>query len=205
LTLLAIPLSLTLLRLVLGPVAIWLALAGAARGIFALVLIAGLLSDYYDGALARRFGVARPWLRRLDSTVDIAFYLSIAVVAYLLEQATVMTAIGAVIALVASDLACILASLLKFRSLPGTHTYSAKAYGVALFACSLGVLCFSWGPWAIWLLGAFGLVANTESLAIILLSAEPPIDVASVFRRVRRGSRPDGPAANDDTRGTSPL
>jgi len=37
------------------------------------------------------------------------------------------------------------------------------------------------GSWTIWLLCAFGLDANAESLAIILLSKEPSVDVPTVF------------------------
>ena len=182
----AFPVALTLARLILGPLALWLAWHDAPRQVYAYVLVGGLLSDYFDGALARRLGVARPWLRRLDSTVDIVFYLAIAAVAYRLEGATVVAAAAAVALLVGSELVCIAASLIKFRSLPGTHSYSAKVYGVALFVCCLGVLCYGWGPWALWLLCAFGLVANGESLAIILLSREAPIDVPTVIVLLRR-------------------
>jgi phosphatidylglycerophosphate synthase len=42
----AIPVSLTLSRLVLGPLALWLALQGADRAWFGWILWGGLLSDY---------------------------------------------------------------------------------------------------------------------------------------------------------------
>jgi len=74
-TMIAIPASLTLLRLFLGPLALWLAFTDAPRSVYAVILVAGLLSDYFDGVLARRLGVAREWLRRLDSTVDVIFYI----------------------------------------------------------------------------------------------------------------------------------
>ncbi|MDR2507802.1 MAG: CDP-alcohol phosphatidyltransferase family protein [Candidatus Accumulibacter sp.] len=126
-----IPLPLTLIRLILGPLALLIALYNAPRSIFAAILIAGLLSDYFDGAIARRLGVARPWLRRLDSTVDIVFYVSIAAVAYILETATFVTVIVAIAFFIGAEAICIATSLIKFRSLPGMHCCSAKAYGGA--------------------------------------------------------------------------
>jgi phosphatidylglycerophosphate synthase len=182
----AFPLALTLARLVLGPLALWLAFHGAPREAFGVILVGGLLSDYFDGVLARRLGVASDWLRRLDSTVDLVFYLCLAAAAYVLETATFRAAMPAVVLLVGAEMVVMAASLLKFRVLPGTHTYSAKLYGVVLFICFFGVLCYSWGTWAFWLACTFGLLTNGETLAILLMSKEAPVDVASVARLLRR-------------------
>ena len=182
----AIPLVLTLARLALGPVALWMTQQGVAREYFACVLVGGMLSDYFDGVLARRLGVARPWLRRLDSAADVVFYLFVLGTAYVLEGETLRSATPGVAVLVASETLCIGASVLKFGKLPATHCCSAKVYGLALFLAFFGVLCLGWGPWAIWSACVFGLLANGEVLAIILLSEEPPIDIPTVARLLRR-------------------
>lgn len=184
----AFPLLLTLARLVLGPVALWFAFQGAPRAAFGFILVGGLLSDYFDGVLARRLGVASDWLRRLDSSVDLVFYLCLAATAYVLETATFCAAMPAVVLLVGAEMVVMAASLLKFRVLAGTHTYSAKFYGLVLFVAFFGVLCYGWGTWAFWLTCVFGLATNAETLAIILLSTEPPVDVASVVPLLRRAS-----------------
>jgi CDP-diacylglycerol--glycerol-3-phosphate 3-phosphatidyltransferase len=181
----AIPLSLTLARLVLGPLALWLAWHGAPRAAFGYILVGGLISDYFDGVLARRLGVASDWLRRLDSNVDLVFYLCLAVAAYVLETETFRAAMPAVALLVGAEAVCVGASLAKFRVLPGTHTYSAKLYGLVLFVSFFGVLCYGWGAWACWLACCFGLITNGETLAIILLSRQAPVDVASVLPLLR--------------------
>jgi CDP-diacylglycerol--glycerol-3-phosphate 3-phosphatidyltransferase len=46
------------------------------------VLVAGFLSDAYDGILARRLGVATESLRRLDSLADTLFYAAALAVAW---------------------------------------------------------------------------------------------------------------------------
>jgi len=178
----AIPLALTLARLMLGPMAVWMAVRDAPRHWFILVLAAGLLTDIFDGVLARRLGVARPWFRRLDSLVDVAFYLSVLVSTILLEEQTLRDGASAIVLLLASEAACNGLSLAKFGRLPATHCYSAKLYGLALFLTFLGVLSFAWGVWAFWVLCAFGLIANIEVCAILLLSNVPPVDVKSAFR-----------------------
>lgn len=180
----AIPLALTLARLALGPVALWMAVRDAPRDWFILVLLGGLLTDIFDGVLARRLGVVRPWFRRLDSLVDVAFYLCILGATILLEERILREGAAAIVILFASETVCVGLSLARFGRLPATHCYSAKLYGLVLFLTFLGVLCFSWEAWALWMLCAFGLLANLEVCAILLLSKSPPVDVKSVFRLV---------------------
>ena len=182
----AVPLILTVARMVLGPLALWMAQQGVAREYFAGVLVGGILSDYFDGVLARQLGVARPWLRRLDSAADVAFYLFVLGTTYVLESETLRSAVLAIVLMLASEALCIGASLVKFGKLPATHCYTAKLYGLALFLAFFGVLCLGWGPWALWSACVFGLLANGEVLAIVLLSEKPPVDVPSVARLLRR-------------------
>ncbi len=183
----AIPASLTLLRLFLGPLALWLAFTDAPRSVYALILVVGLLSDYFDGALARRLGVAREWLRRLDSTVDVIFYIFLLLAAWRIAPEPLAAGVWAIVLMLVSEAACILVSVLKFRRLPATHAYTAKLYGVVLFISFLGVLCFSWGVAALWVTCAFALLANAEIMAILLLSHTPPVDIPTVIRVLKSG------------------
>jgi hypothetical protein len=135
--------------------------------------------------LARRLKVARPWLRRLDSSVDVMFYLFLLAAAWRLEPVTLRAGLPAIALLVVSELACMALSLLRFGTLPATHSYAAKLSGLVLFSMFLGVLCFGWGSDAIWLTGLAGLTTNAEILAILLLSRAPPVDVPSVLHLPR--------------------
>ena len=72
-----LPFALTTLRLLLGPVALFCALTNISRGIYMPILVAGTLSDIFDGILARRLGVATPALRRYDSITNVVYYLFI--------------------------------------------------------------------------------------------------------------------------------
>ncbi len=72
----SIPLALTLLRALLAPVVLLHGYFGGLPEAFAVCLIAAFLSDYFDGVIARRLGVATPGLRRLDSAADSVFYLA---------------------------------------------------------------------------------------------------------------------------------
>src|SRR3954453_15221847 len=109
----ALPLSLTLLRLVLGPVAIMVVAKGWPQQLFVPILIGGILSDYFDGVLARRFKVAFPWVRRLDSLTDVVFYLCILLSAWLVSRSTIVAGLVPVIVMLVGELVCHAAGLAK--------------------------------------------------------------------------------------------
>jgi CDP-diacylglycerol--glycerol-3-phosphate 3-phosphatidyltransferase len=188
----AIPLGLTLIRLLLGPAAVALAFWKVDRLIFLPVLAVGLYTDILDGIMARRLDVSYAWLRRLDSFVDLAFYLCALAATVIVAPDTATRAIVPFAILLTSEAACVGVSLARFGLMPATHCYSAKVYALALFATFAAVLAFDAGPAVVWALAVFGLAANTEVLAILILSATPPVDVASVYRVIRCAPNPEG-------------
>ena len=176
------PLSLTLLRLALGPLAIALAMGGTRGWVYSLILVGGLLSDIFDGVIARKLGVDHAWLRRLDSVTDAVFYFCIIATAWLVARTVMQHSLIPVLCLVGLELACNALSLVKFGVLPATHCYSAKLYGLALFIASIALLSCAAGSWVLWVLLAFGTLANAETLAVLWLASEVPVDVKSLMR-----------------------
>ena len=70
-----IPVSMVILRLLLGPVVIFAALHRAPGWLFIICLAVATLTDIFDGILARRLDVAYGWLRRFDTLTDVVFYI----------------------------------------------------------------------------------------------------------------------------------
>ncbi len=79
-----IPLILIYARLFLGGVILALSFLQVtyAPAIAVTLLTIGLLTDIFDGIIARRLGVSTQRLRRLDSTIDQIFFVCVAVAAY---------------------------------------------------------------------------------------------------------------------------
>jgi len=166
-----LPFALTLLRLLLGPVALLCALTNVSRWIYLPILVTGTLSDIFDGILARRLGVATPALRRFDSITDVIYYLFILGVAWILCRAVIV----------------ILVCYAKFGKYPATHSWLAKFYGLCLLTGLTALLVFNAGSWAIIALAIVALVTNTEIIAIHLLMRQPPVDVKSIFAILKSG------------------
>jgi CDP-diacylglycerol--glycerol-3-phosphate 3-phosphatidyltransferase len=182
------PLVLTTLRLILGPVALTVAISGGPRWTYLLILVIATLSDIYDGILARRLGVATPALRRYDSITDLIFYLFILDVVWKLNRTLLIQNWPWLTSILVSEAAVILLCFAKFGKYPSTHSYLAKCFGLCLLAALIAVLVFKAGSWTIISLAIIALITNTEILAIHLLMSEAPVDVKSVFNlpRVRR-------------------
>jgi CDP-diacylglycerol---glycerol-3-phosphate 3-phosphatidyltransferase len=101
----AIPLGLTLLRLMLGPAVVAPALWKVDRRIFLPALAFGLYTDIIDGIVARRFGISYAWLRRLDSFADLTFYLCVLAATVIVAPDTATRAIVPFAILLISDIA----------------------------------------------------------------------------------------------------
>jgi CDP-diacylglycerol--glycerol-3-phosphate 3-phosphatidyltransferase len=181
-----LPFALTTLRLLLGPVALALALADAPRWIFLPLLAAGTLSDIFDGVLARRFGVATPALRRYDSITDVIYYLFILGALWRLCHGVMMQNRLALGVILGSEVAAILVCAVKFRKYPATHSWLAKTYGLCLLGALIALLAFGAGGWVVVALAAVAAATNGEIILLHLLARTPPVDVPSVFHWWRR-------------------
>lgn len=73
-------------------------------GLIVAVLIAAILSDVFDGIIARRLNVATPQLRQLDSKVDTVFWLSLMYVLIITQSAFVKANAISIFILVASEI-----------------------------------------------------------------------------------------------------
>jgi CDP-diacylglycerol--glycerol-3-phosphate 3-phosphatidyltransferase len=137
--------------------------------VFVLILIAAVLSDIFDGVIARRTGVASARLRRLDSQTDLVFWSSAGIAAMLLHPAIVRAQGWEFAALIGLELCCYGVSFARFGKETCTHAYSAKAYGLALLLGLTSVLGFDRGGWPIDVMFTAGLIAGLDVILIVLL------------------------------------
>jgi len=74
-----IPILLILFRLLLAPTVLILAyfIREDAKLSILILMYLGLLSDIFDGIIARKQNISSEKLRRLDSQIDVVFWLAI--------------------------------------------------------------------------------------------------------------------------------
>lgn len=164
-----IPLSLTVLRLILAPLVLALAAYAPSPAGFAACLIAALLSDIFDGVIARRLGVATPGLRRLDSIADTLFYAACIGAAWLLHPRTLVARAAPLLMLLGLELLRYGFDLLKFGREASYHMWSSKLWGVFLFTAFFSVLVFDKAGLPVYLALYVGLFADAEGLLISMI------------------------------------
>lgn len=160
-----IPLALTLLRLALTPLMVALS-NGPHPALSGVILTTAFLSDIFDGVLARRLGVATPFLRRLDSAVDIVFYLGVGCALWRLRPEAIRPHYVLLATVVSLELLNLVIARIKYGRKASYHLWSAKAWGIALFVGALALLSFSGGSAWFALMLWPGVIENLEGLAV---------------------------------------
>lgn len=181
-----LPFALTTMRLLLGPIMLFCALDRLARWTYVPLLIAGTLSDIFDGIVARRLGIATDWLRRYDSITDIVYYLFVLAALWIVRKPVILASWLPIAALVGSEAAALLVSFARFGKYPATHSYLAKFYGLCLLSAVICLFLIDASGWCVVVLAIVALATNAEIIAIHLLLDTPPVDVRSVFPLLRQ-------------------
>lgn len=180
----AIPFLLIFLRLALGLLIVPLSLlaAGHFRVIAVTFLGIGLVSDFFDGYLARRLGVSTEKLRRWDSTVDVIFFLGVAAATlircpdfFLHEKAIPL------VILVGAEALTYVVSYLRFRREVATHSLGAKIWTLFLIAALVEIILHCRSGWLFDVTFWFGLVTRLEIAGILLVLKEWTTDVPSLY------------------------
>jgi len=123
-----IPIALICFRLLLGPViiAITYSYDANARLLLVLLLLLGILSDIFDGIIARSAGVSTVALRRMDSQTDVVFWLCAGWCSWLLNPEIIKANVYAISVVFVMEGLTYLFSILKFGKETCTHALLSK-------------------------------------------------------------------------------
>jgi uncharacterized Ntn-hydrolase superfamily protein/phosphatidylglycerophosphate synthase len=181
----AIPLSLTALRAALAPVVVALAILRPDHFLLGACLAVAFLSDVFDGIIARRLGVATPALRRFDSMTDTVFYVAVGFAIWHLHPDAVRPHFAALLVFIALEATRYVFDFVKFRREAAYHAWSAKLWGIFLFAGCVGLLVFDVEGLPVALAIYFGIVSNIEGLVISMVLRDWKSDVPSLVHALR--------------------
>lgn len=182
-----IPLALIYLRLLIGFAIILLSVFQVANYPFLAItlLSVGLLTDVFDGIIARRLNISSEKLRRLDSSVDQVFFISVAMATYIQCPDFFKTNLVKLIILVAFEVSTYLVSYLKFKREIATHSIGAKIWTLILFATLVEVMVHCQSVVLFELCLWVGLVTRLEILAIVFTLKKWTNDVPTIYHAVQ--------------------
>jgi CDP-diacylglycerol--glycerol-3-phosphate 3-phosphatidyltransferase len=159
------------------------------QSIIITLMALGLLSDIFDGIIARRLGVSTETMRRLDSTIDQVFWIAVVASAVILSPGFFRANLVLVGLLVVTETLTYLISYLRFGKEVATHAISSKMWTLILFATLIELIATGTSSWLFLVCIVGGIVTRLEIIAILLLLRKWTNDVPSVYHaiRLRRG------------------
>lgn len=179
-----IPAALIWFRLLAGLLIVWLAFKDADREWIVLLMTTGLLSDIFDGIIARRLNISTQTLRRLDSSVDQVFWLCIVVATYIIAPGFYKDNWVSIVILLSAEALCYVVCYLRFRKEVATHAIASKIWTLILFATLVDIVLNSTSNFWFQLCFYAGLLTRLEVLSILLLIREWTNDVPSVYHAI---------------------
>ena len=184
-----VPNALSVFRIVAVPVLLVLAWQGALAAFLVLFAI-GLASDVLDGVLARRLGQVTEFGAKLDQWGDFALWLSLPVAAWWLWPEIIRREAPYIVTALVCMVTPTAIAFLKYRAVPGYHTWSVKFGSVAMGVSAALLLLFD-VAWPFRAAALFQILCAIDELGITALLADVHHDVPSVFHalRMRRSAR----------------
>lgn len=176
----SIPSLLIGLRLAIAPLLLFDAWDRHTSEWFVISYIIAVLSDIFDGIIARKLGVSTIELRQADSWADICLYACIAGCTWLVYPQVISQFQSPLLFAAIAQLSLFVICLLKLRKFPSYHTYTAKIWGLALLIATVGLFGLGYTD-TIWLAIALCLINTVEEIVITLILPKWQCDVLSVF------------------------
>jgi phosphatidylglycerophosphate synthase len=183
----AIPFSLIIFRLVLAPVMLlWTWQTHRSGWFLVICLWAGMISDIFDGIIARKIGVADNRLRKWDANVDIVFWLAAGVCIWMLNGQLLKDHLYWIIALFILEPVSDLINLIKFRKSGCAHNWLSKLWGIILLITFTLLLAGKEPLLLFRICLIIGLVSQIDRIIISSLLPKAECDIPSCYHAYLR-------------------
>ena len=184
---LTLPNAFSVVRLLMVGVLIGLALAGLSQ-VFLVCFVASLLTDFFDGLLARKLHQESRLGSQLDSWADIMTALMMPFCVWLLWREIVIREAPFIIVGLVSYVVPAGLGLIKYGRLPSYHTWGAKVCTVVMGACVV-ILLAGWSPWPFRLFVPVVVLEAAQEVAMTLILPEWHPNIPSLWHAIEIGRR----------------
>lgn len=186
-----LPYILIAIRFILAPIILSLAYFKGVESKFLILILMyfGLLTDIFDGIIARKAGVSSEKLRRLDSQTDLVFWLSLGFAAYFLNPELIKNEWPGILLICAMEALCYIISIWRFGKETCTHAFLSKMWGLSLVIAFTYLIGFQQVGWAFYLTVMLGFASHIDVILIVLILPKWQYDVPSFYHawRIRNG------------------
>ncbi|UFH31293.1 CDP-alcohol phosphatidyltransferase family protein [Chryseobacterium sp. C-71] len=188
-----IPYILIAVRFLFAPIIFFLSylIGEESRFLILALMFIGLLTDIFDGIIARKVGVSSEKLRRLDSQVDLVFWLSLGFAAYFINPEVIKNHWQSIALIFIMEALCYIISIIKFKKETCTHAWLSKLWGLSLLIAFTYLIGFQQAGWAFHLTIILGIISHVDVILIILILPKWQYDVPSCYHawNIRKGKQ----------------
>jgi phosphatidylglycerophosphate synthase len=172
-------------RAVLGPLMVVGQVCGWNGSAMAAMIVAALLSDIFDGVLARRWNCDTAAVRLFDSMGDTVFYLGVAVALWMGHHNVLRTHAWLLGGLLSLEAARFAFDFAKFGKPASYHSYLAKTWGLVMAIAVTVAFATGRGEWLITAALSLGIACNVEGLAMSVTLRKWRRDVKTLSAALR--------------------
>jgi len=153
------------------------------------LMIIGLLTDVFDGIIARKLNVSTEKLRVWDSNVDLFFWLTVIGAIFYLNWPFVKGHFGWIVAVLLMESIGYLISYIKFKKPVATHSILAKFWTITLLGFLIDLTLNTTSSAFFFICIGLGLISRLEIILIIIKLSNWATDVPSIFSvaKINRG------------------
>ncbi|MFL5765830.1 MAG: CDP-alcohol phosphatidyltransferase family protein [Bacteroidia bacterium] len=182
-----IPRYLIFARLIIGLFFLFIPFSSlrTERTLMISLLITGILTDIFDGIIARKLNVSDEKLRRMDSLADQIFWICILVCTFFLHPYFFLSHKLMFTLLIGLEASTYAVSFLKFGKEVSTHAILSKIWTLSMLAFFIELIATGYsGPIFITCF-LLGLISRLEIILILLVLKEWTTDVPSLRQAIR--------------------
>jgi phosphatidylglycerophosphate synthase len=185
---LRLPAFLIFARVALGPGMIVLSFFSPKGVLLVSCIGLALLSDVFDGWLARRWQLDTETLRRWDTRADTFFYMCVLLVAVPRYPAAFERRWILLASLAVAEITQHVFAAIKYGRHASYHSVLSKVWGLMMATAMCVLLGFGWDNWFLDLTLAWGVLCNLQGLAMSLMLPTWHKDVPTLFHaaKIRR-------------------
>lgn len=180
-------------RLAISPVILFLAFFADSfpysKILIVFLIIYGLLSDIFDGIAARKLKVSTEKIRRLDSSIDQVFWITVLISTSIISPVFFKTNFIKIVIVTSLETLAYAISFIRFRKEVATHAILSKIWALTLFATLLEIILSGSSPILFEVCFYLGIITRLEIISILITLKSWTNDIPSLYHaiQIRKG------------------
>uniref|UniRef100_UPI0032177AFD CDP-alcohol phosphatidyltransferase family protein n=1 Tax=uncultured Draconibacterium sp. TaxID=1573823 RepID=UPI0032177AFD len=161
-----VPNALSLYRLLVFPVILYMALTNR-ESVYVVLLCISLISDALDGSIARRFNLQTKFGAALDNLADMCTYAVAILGLFVFKWSDIEPHAWILYLFFAVFIFSYIVAFTRFGKIPGLHLYSAVSAGYVQSIFFFVLFVFGFYSWFYYLALAWGVIAYIEKTFVL--------------------------------------